>query len=486
FLTSDQLCWCGMWEPTPLIRKPLLKSWLLLLLVKICLFAVVEGFSRQRVEPNSIYQPTTYNLEAPSHILQRRTTHQNQFHTSDNILESALQQSRDQLRQEEIQTSGHITEVALHDSESLIEDALLALQNNRNPTVRRFPDLSSLPADTLKVFDNSIQLQEVALHNSEHLRDAALHERLKKSAGSTQDDKRKDCKLCTSKGCVTAAADILAKMDSTHDPCQDFYQFACGGYVATTHIPEDVKRVTQFTETRDKLYEQLKKLISQNITSNDTHIDKMVKNMYQSCMNLEEINERGVQPLKSVLRFMGGWPVVEGDSWNKDDFDWIKATHTNRKLGYSVSYLFDFSIDIDLGNNSWRIIGLDQPRNLGIPSRRAAKKEPSLRSLNPNPDRTPSDADSKYSVFNDSQVQAYFKFQVDLAVMLGADRGRAEEELKDSVVFESKLAKMTTPKQNRRNMTSLYNKMTLKELQELVPQVPWLDYINNILEPHLK
>ena len=43
--------------------------------------------------------------------------------------------------------------------------------------------------------------------------------------------------VCTSPTCVTASARILSIMDSTVDPCQDFYQYACGRWIDENPIP---------------------------------------------------------------------------------------------------------------------------------------------------------------------------------------------------------------------------------------------------------
>ena len=40
-------------------------------------------------------------------------------------------------------------------------------------------------------------------------------------------------------GCVEAAADVLSKIDLSVDPCEDFYQFACGNYIKNSLIPDD-------------------------------------------------------------------------------------------------------------------------------------------------------------------------------------------------------------------------------------------------------
>ena len=63
---------------------------------------------------------------------------------------------------------------------------------------------------------------------------------------------------CLSKECVTAAADILNRMNSTADPCNDFYNFACGGYVENTVIPDDKSRTSMFTELNDQLTEKVR------------------------------------------------------------------------------------------------------------------------------------------------------------------------------------------------------------------------------------
>jgi predicted metalloendopeptidase len=88
---------------------------------------------------------------------------------------------------------------------------------------------------------------------------------------------------------------------------------------------------------------------------------QMAKSVFQSCMNKERIEERGFTPLKSVLKKMGGWPLLEGPSWDQDGFKWYEMVYKFRDMGYSVDYFVDFSVTTDLKNSSWRILDLDQP-----------------------------------------------------------------------------------------------------------------------------
>ncbi|RXG71041.1 Membrane metallo-endopeptidase-like 1 [Armadillidium vulgare] len=154
---------------------------------------------------------------------------------------------------------------------------------------------------------------------------------------------------------------------------------------------------------------------------------------------------------------MGGWPVVVGDEWDEEAFSWTNAIYTNRRIGYSIDYLIDFSVTVDVKNSSWRIIDLDQPP-LGMPSRKYLMKG-----------------------FNDSDVKAYHKYQISLAMKLGAEKKRAVEELRDALQFEMDLAKYLKDSEDRRNISELYNKMTIKELNEMVPEIPWLEYITKVL-----
>lgn len=46
--------------------------------------------------------------------------------------------------------------------------------------------------------------------------------------------------------------------------------------------------------------------------------------------------------------------------------------------------------------------------------------------------------------FDNDIVKAYYKYMVDMAAMFGANRTRAEQELKESLEFEIKLAKVSS------------------------------------------
>ena len=39
----------------------------------------------------------------------------------------------------------------------------------------------------------------------------------------------------------------------------------------------------------------------------------------------DKIEERKEAPLLDLLESMGGWPVLEGDNWSQENFDWVEV-----------------------------------------------------------------------------------------------------------------------------------------------------------------
>lgn len=53
------------------------------------------------------------------------------------------------------------------------------------------------------------------------------------------EEQPKVVKKCETVGCVKAASTVLKYLDEDVDPCDNFYEFACGNYLRDTVIPED-------------------------------------------------------------------------------------------------------------------------------------------------------------------------------------------------------------------------------------------------------
>lgn len=339
--------------------------------------------------------------------------------------------------------------------------------------------------------------------------------------------------ICMSPGCVRAAAQILNNMDNQTRPCDDFYQFACGRWIQTQVIPDEKTSLSVFSQNTADLNIKLRALIERPARDDDPPIVGQMRNMYASCMNLSDIEARGDEPLLDVLRDLGGWPVlatnsgrvglvalmskrdvVTGDLTNQRpqanrrtransgassgqqqqqlqlqstrsqsqlirrqtngdedesanamrDADgekqrnWLDIIIKFRQRGFSHDMIIDLSVVPDVRNSRRYIIELDQS-SLGLPDR-----------------------SYYFKGMNDTTVIAYYNLMVESAVMLGADRAEARRQMLEALEFETSLAKISVPREQRRNVARLYNKMLARDLYKLAPNIDWQRYLRTLLK----
>lgn len=53
--------------------------------------------------------------------------------------------------------------------------------------------------------------------------------------------------MCLSQACVSVTSSILSSMDPTVDPCQDFFTYACGGWIKANPVPDGHSRWGTFS-----------------------------------------------------------------------------------------------------------------------------------------------------------------------------------------------------------------------------------------------
>ena len=96
----------------------------------------------------------------------------------------------------------------------------------------------------------------------------------------------------------------LSAIDRSADPCADFYQYACGGWIAANPIPPDRSRWGRFDELQDRNNEILH-LILQDAMDAGPSADadtKKIGDYFQSCMAEKSIESRGAAPLDTDLK----------------------------------------------------------------------------------------------------------------------------------------------------------------------------------------
>ena len=88
-------------------------------------------------------------------------------------------------------------------------------------------------------------------------------------------------------------------------------------------IPDDRSSRSQFAIIDDDLEQQLRDILEGNVTEGDSSVFVMAKAQYKSCMDTDRLEVIGLKPLRDLLTEFGGWPVVDGDTWDEDKFDWL-------------------------------------------------------------------------------------------------------------------------------------------------------------------
>ncbi|KAI0720938.1 metalloprotease [Cerioporus squamosus] len=191
--------------------------------------------------------------------------------------------------------------------------------------------------------------------------------------------------VCISPSCITVASSVLSSLDESQDPCENFYDFANGGWLKSNPIPSDKGSFGHFEEIALQNRRLLQQILSEDasshfsaasaLTSNpyDEALLKKLRGLYDSCMDEDHLDDLGEAPLKDMANkirelFRGKTTVVDAESKSEKERDRLTATvaylHSR-----GVSALFDYSIDGDAGKDpNFMSLWLSQA-DLGLPSK---------------------------------------------------------------------------------------------------------------------
>ena len=159
-------------------------------------------------------------------------------------------------------------------------------------------------------------------------------------------------RVCKKEECKDVARRILKNMNTTVDPCENFYQYACGGWIKDNPIPQgkdELSAIVQLSDRNDKL---LKRLLKEK-SEKDSETIMKVKNFYKSCLNTELINKLGNKPLKKFIKDLGSWPAYH--DWDEENWD-FNQTLTRFHSEYPCEIFFTVDVDVDPKNRTRNII----------------------------------------------------------------------------------------------------------------------------------
>ncbi|XP_056595080.1 phosphate-regulating neutral endopeptidase PHEX isoform X2 [Triplophysa dalaica] len=273
--------------------------------------------------------------------------------------------------------------------------------------------------------------------------------------------------FCLTPHCIEAAGSILNKMDQSVEPCNDFYQYACGGWLRENPIPEDSSSYGIYPWLRQNVDLKLKALLEEPIGDKDIEAVKKAKVLYTSCMNETALEIEDAKPLlKNLKQKEFRWPVLgdvlgSSSQWVESQFN-LLDTLAQIRSQHSKSVLIRLFVSPDDKNSIQHIIKLDQA-SLALSSR-------------------------EDYITNTTEAQMYrealLRLMVDVSVMLGASEQAAEAQMKSVLDFEMKLAQILIPFENRTS-ESMYNRYSLSKLQRSIPEFNWLGFVKAVIDPEL-
>jgi putative endopeptidase len=251
----------------------------------------------------------------------------------------------------------------------------------------------------------------------------------------------KPTKPVTTKSLAAIGLDPDA-LDRTADPCDDFYQFACGGYLAKTEIPADKPiAMRSFVSISDRNLEYEKSILETASTKpGDDAILKQLGAFYGSCMNEAAIEKTGIAPIKPVLAQID--KVHDAKSLSAA----VTTMHVN-----GMAPVFSMGPTQDSADATREIADIEQG---GIGLR-----------------------DRDYYLKDDDQTKkvrgAYHDYVVSLLVDAGRKPDDAAKGADAVIALETEFAKVSKDKVARRDPKGMYNRLDRPGVAKAMAHFDW-------------
>eukprot|EP00058_Branchiostoma_floridae_P003649 XP_002589137.1 hypothetical protein BRAFLDRAFT_278852 [Branchiostoma floridae] len=247
---------------------------------------------------------------------------------------------------------------------------------------------------------------------------------------------------------VYVAARLIEYMDPTIDPCDNFFEYACGGWLAKTEIPPDSGRFGTFNQLRDDLTANMRDVIEDTSLEKGEEVVEKARTLYRSCMDVGLLDDKKEKPLTDLITHLNGWPVVN-DTWTEDNWDLLDTL--TKLMRYSNSLLMSMYVTAD-----------DKDSNVYILAVSRVKLYSSMISFN-------------------NLFYAYLLDRQHISLNLSKLQHNV---LKSLFHNQECLFFITAPPSERRDPEALYHKMKLYNMSDYFEVTtfwffPWVDYVNN-------
>jgi endothelin-converting enzyme/putative endopeptidase len=242
-------------------------------------------------------------------------------------------------------------------------------------------------------------------------------------------------------------------MDWAASPCDDFFQFSCGAWVANTEIPKDRGVWYLWSEIDERNLLMQKQILADTAAGKPPEgaaYSKELGDFWATCMD-EPSLETALPKLKTQLERIRALKNPQAVAME------VAALHAD-----GVGPLFEFGAQQDFQDANQEIAVFDQG-GLGLPDRDYYLK----------------DDDQKMKRVR----ELYQKHMVNVFVLLGDSQKVATERMEAVLKLETELAKVSMDKVTRRDPEKVYHRMDLASVQKLAPGYPWEKFLAALKAP---
>lgn len=241
----------------------------------------------------------------------------------------------------------------------------------------------------------------------------------------------------------------LENIDSHISPGNDFYRYACGGWMKNNPLTGEYARYGTFEMLEEQTKEQVKGLINEIAATGhpEGSVSKKIGDLYNIAMDSSKLNQDGINPVKADLTL-------------------IDNITDKRRLGEVIGQLqrlqmnvfWQVFVDADPMESNMNIFQTYQG-GLGL-----GEREYYL-------------ATDENSINIRNEYQQYIK---DMFLLFRYNETEAEKAVAAIMGIETRLAQAAYPKEKRRDPYANYNKMTLDSLKMTYVNFDWDSYFSSL------